>query len=69
MAPIAGGKDSEAALLVKPAQACQMLACGRTRLYQLLAAKELDTFLDGGARKITVASIHAYIERQLACAT
>jgi hypothetical protein len=43
-----------------------MLSCGRTRLYELLAAKELDTFLDGGARKITVASIHAYIERQLA---
>jgi len=57
-------KDSEP-LVVKPARACQMLSCGRTRLYALLAAKELDTFLDGGARKITVASIHAYIERQL----
>ena len=60
-------KVSEA-LVVKPARACQMLSCGRTRLYQLIAAKELDSFLDGGARKITIASIHRYIERQLAAA-
>jgi hypothetical protein len=52
-------------LVVKPARACAMLSCGRTRLYELLAAKELDSFLDGGARKVTVASIHRYIERQL----
>ena len=58
-------KESEA-LVVKPTRACQLLSCGRTRLYGLIAAKELDSFLDGGARKITVASIHAYIERQLA---
>ena len=58
-------KDSEAPLVVKPARACQMLSCGRTRLYQLLAAKELDSFVDGGSRKVTVASIHRYIERQL----
>jgi len=60
-------KDSEP-LVVKPARACQMLSCGRTRLYELLAARELDTFLDGGARKITTESIHRYIERQLATA-
>jgi hypothetical protein len=58
-------KDAEA-LVVKPARACQLLSCGRTRLYALLAAKELDSFLDGGARKIVVASIHAYIARGLA---
>jgi hypothetical protein len=46
-----------------------MLGCGRTRLYQLIAAKELDTFLDGGARKVVVASIHRYIERKLAGAS
>jgi hypothetical protein len=61
-------KDSEA-LVVKPARACQMLSCGRTHLYGLIAAKELDTFLDGGARKITVESIRRYIERQLAGAS
>jgi hypothetical protein len=60
-------KNSEA-LVVKPARACEMLSCGRTRLYQLLAAKELDSFLDGGARKVVVASIYAYIARRLATA-
>ena len=43
-----------------------MLACGNTRLYELLAAKELESFLDGRSRKITVESIRRYIARQLA---
>jgi excisionase family DNA binding protein len=55
-------------LVVKPREACRLLACGRTHLYGLLAAKELDAFLDGSARKITVESIHRYIARQLATA-
>jgi hypothetical protein len=42
-----------------------MLACGNTRLYELLAAKELDSFLDGRSRKITVESIRRYIARLL----
>jgi hypothetical protein len=61
-------KDSAEALVVKPARACQMLSCGRTHLYALITAGELDSFLDGGARKILVASIHRYIARQLAAA-
>jgi hypothetical protein len=52
-------------LVIKPRDACRLLCCGRTRLYQLLAAHELDSFLDGGSRKITVESIHRYIARQL----
>jgi hypothetical protein len=43
-----------------------MLACSNTRLYQLLAERQLDSFLDGRSRKITVESIHRYIRRQLA---
>jgi len=65
---IAGHSKDPEALVVKPTRACQMLNCGRTQLYALIAAKELDSFLDGGARKITIASIHRYIERQLATA-
>jgi hypothetical protein len=55
-----------AALIVKPKQACRMLNCGNTRLYELIGAGELDSFLDGCSRKITVESIHRYIQRQLA---
>jgi hypothetical protein len=56
---------SIAPLLVKPRAAWKMLACGNTRGYELLAAGELESFLDGRSRKITVASIHRYIEKHL----
>ena len=52
-------------LVVSPAKAMSMLDCGRTRLYELINAKELESYLDGKARKITVASIHARIDRKL----
>jgi len=42
-----------------------MLDCGITRLYRLLAAGELESFLDGRSRKITVTSIRRYVERRL----
>jgi hypothetical protein len=43
-----------------------MLDCGITRMYALLAADELQSYLDGRSRKIIVRSIHAYVERRLA---
>jgi excisionase family DNA binding protein len=52
-------------LLVKPKEACRLLACGNTRLYELIAAGELEAFLDGRSRKITTASIHRYIAQKL----
>jgi hypothetical protein len=52
-------------LVVKPKEARRMLACGNTRLYELLNAGELDSFLDGRARKITIGSIRAYIAKRL----
>jgi hypothetical protein len=56
-------------LVVKPATAWRMLTCGNTRGYELLAAGELDSYLDGRSRKITVESIHRYISRRLAAST
>ncbi len=52
--------------LVKPKVAWKLISCGNTRGYELLAAGKLESFLDGGSRKITMASIHRYIERGLA---
>jgi excisionase family DNA binding protein len=52
-------------LVVKPREACRLLACGRTRLYQLIAAREIDSFSDGGSRKITTDSLRRYVQRQL----
>jgi hypothetical protein len=53
-------------LVVSPRHARYLLDVGNTRLYELLAANELDSFLDGRSRKITVESIHRYISRRLA---
>jgi hypothetical protein len=64
-----GLSDWEGALVVKPKVAWKMLACSNTRGYELIKAKELDSFLDGGSRKIVVASIHRYIRRRLAATT
>ena len=55
-------------LVVKPKIAWKMLACSNTRGYELITAGELNSFLDGRSRKITVESIHRYIDRKLAAA-
>lgn len=56
-------------LVVKPKVAWQMLGCGNTRGYELLAAGELESYKDGRSRKITVASIKAFVARQVAAAS
>jgi excisionase family DNA binding protein len=58
-------RDAEP-LLVKPADAGRLLGCGRTRIYELINAGEIDSFSDGRSRKIIVASIHAYVAGRLA---
>jgi len=59
-------------LAVKPRSACLLLDCGMTYLYDgmtylhdLINAGEIDSFKDGKSRKITTASIKAYIARRL----
>ena len=50
-------------LVVSPAQAQVMLDCGTTYFYEILP--ELESYLEGRHRKITVASIRARIARKL----
>jgi hypothetical protein len=57
--------SDEQRLVVSPRRAMRMLDCGRTRLYEVIAQGELDSYLDGRSRKITVESIYRYIERRL----
>jgi len=57
--------DWEGALVVKPKIAWKMLGVSNTRGYELIKAKELDSFLDGRSRKITVESIRNYIARRI----
>jgi hypothetical protein len=59
------GLRKDEPLVVSPRRARLMLDCGNTRLYELISARELETFKDGKSRKITVASIRAYIARKI----
>jgi hypothetical protein len=58
------GSD-EQRIVVSPRRAMHMLDCGKTHLYDLIGNGELDSYLDGSSRKITVQSIHRHIERRL----
>jgi hypothetical protein len=53
-------------LVVRPREAWALLGCGHSRGYQLLDRGELESFVDGSARWITVQSIERYIARRLA---
>lgn len=55
-------------LAVPPKTGFEMLGVGTTKGYELISAKELETFKVGAATRITVASIEAFVERQLAAA-
>jgi excisionase family DNA binding protein len=50
-------------LAVSPQQACLLLNVGNTRLYELIRGGELVTYHEGRARRITIASIRARVER------
>jgi hypothetical protein len=63
--PSTGLGDNER-LVVSPRRARHMLDCGNTRLYELLKNKELESYVDGRSRKITVDSIRRYIALRLA---
>jgi excisionase family DNA binding protein len=53
-------------LMVSPRQACRLLSIGNTRLYELIAAGEIESYRDGRSRRITLASIRTRIARLLA---
>jgi excisionase family DNA binding protein len=54
------------ALVVRPKQACILLGCGLTYLFDLLNKGELESYRDGRSRLITLASIRARVARKLA---
>jgi hypothetical protein len=60
--------DGDEPLVVSPRRAQIILDVGHTRLYELLAARELVSYRDGKSRKITMRSIRGYIERQIEAA-
>jgi hypothetical protein len=60
------GLGDDERLVVSPKRAQAMLDIGPTKLYELIAKKELDTYLEGSSRKITLDSIHRRVKRLLA---
>jgi excisionase family DNA binding protein len=52
-------------LVASPNQAMTALGIGRAKLYEKINAGELESYVDGGSRKILWASIHAFIKRRL----
>lgn len=43
----------------------RMLSCSKAPLWDLINSGELESYLEGGARKILVSSIHAYVQRKV----
>jgi excisionase family DNA binding protein len=58
--------DGVEPLVVTPREACALLNIGNTRLYRLISEKQLDSYREGRARRIPMASIKSYIARCLA---
>lgn len=53
------------ALVATVREAMTVLRIGRAKLYELLNAGILESYLEGSSRKITWRSIEAYVERRL----
>jgi excisionase family DNA binding protein len=51
---------------VSPRKACVLLDIGNTRLYQLIGNGELESYKEGKARRITMASIRQRVSRLVA---
>ena len=60
------GLSDDERLVVSPRRAAVMLDCGVTRVYELIASRQIESYRDGASRKIVVASIRAYVARKLA---
>lgn len=50
-------------LLLTPERAAQLLAVGRTKLFELLRTGALESVRIGAARRIPAAALTAYVER------
>ncbi|MFL6135783.1 MAG: helix-turn-helix domain-containing protein [Nocardioidaceae bacterium] len=49
-------------LLLSPEEAAQALGLGRSRVYDLIRTRRLDSVRIGKSRRIPVAAVHAYVE-------
>jgi hypothetical protein len=48
-------------LVTGVAGGCYILDCGRDRLYELIRSGVIESYLEGRARKVVIASLYAYV--------
>lgn len=58
--------DPGGALTIRVPAAAQMLGIGKTKLYELITAREIDVIKVGRATLIVVRSLERFVERQTA---
>jgi len=51
-------------MLLKPAEAAEMLAIGRTRIYEMLACGELPSLRIGRSIRVPVAALEQWVEKR-----
>jgi hypothetical protein len=64
MPPLSKTND-DTQLVVSPRKGAAALDVGLTRVYELINSGQLQSYHDGKSRKIVVASLEAYIARQI----
>ena len=52
--------------VVSPCRMRHIAHCGKTRVYELLAAREFEPYLNGRSRRITAHSLRRYLARRIA---
>lgn len=52
-------------ICVRVNDAARMIGIGRTKLYELISAGELETVKIGSATRVTTASLYGYVERRI----
>jgi excisionase family DNA binding protein len=60
----AGDATPVTPLLLGVREAARMLGIGRSTLYELIAAGEIETVHIGRAARVPVAALHAFVERR-----
>ena len=53
-------------IAIPPKEVCRLLRYGPTRVYKMIRDRELESFIDGGSRRVLTTSVDAYVQRRLA---
>ena len=63
---IVNPNERQRAIAIPPKEVGDQLRYGMTRIYKMIRDGELESFIDGGSRRVLTSSVDAYVERRLA---